>query len=96
MMRIKDECVGCPDYCINCGARRTKRFYCDRCGEEYTLYRFNGEELCENCLDKALKELKTHDGICEECGEKDVIYSGYGLCFGCLWDGLETVEDFDW
>lgn len=96
MMRIEDNCVGCPDYCINCGARRTKRFYCDRCGDEDKLYRFGGEELCDYCISKALSKEKTEDGICDQCGYKDTIYSRYGLCTDCFFEGLETVEDFDW
>lgn len=53
MTRIEDDCNGCTDMglpCRNCGRDRTPHYYCDRCGDETTLYRFDDEELCEDCL----------------------------------------------
>jgi hypothetical protein len=52
MKRIEDECVGCDLPCLgnSCHYKNVVRFYCDRCGEEGTLYRYNDKELCEYCL----------------------------------------------
>lgn len=50
MTRIEDDCVGCPTYCAHCGADRMPHYYCDKCGEEATLRRYDGKELCEDCL----------------------------------------------
>ena len=64
MKKITNECVGCKSmglYCLGntCPNRNVVRFYCDRCGEETTLYDYDGEELCQDCL---LKEFKVVEG----------------------------------
>ena len=55
MRKTENECVGCASlglYCLGsaCPNRNVTRFYCDKCGEEATLYDYDGEELCEYCL----------------------------------------------
>ena len=50
MTRIEDDCVGCPTYCANCGRDRTPHYYCDNCGDETKLFRFDDKELCTECL----------------------------------------------
>jgi hypothetical protein len=51
MVRVENDCVGCPQGCINCGRKYVEHFYCDKCGEEDTLYEsYNGEQLCKECL----------------------------------------------
>ncbi len=66
MRKIENECVHCPSSlgCLgsNCPNRNVVRFYCDRCGEDTTLYDYYGEEICEECL---LKEFKVIEG--SEC-----------------------------
>ncbi len=54
MRRYENDCVGCPQGCINCGRKSVLHLYCDRCEEEVeTLYTIDGnEELCEDCLKK--------------------------------------------
>lgn len=64
MQRIEDECVGCKDiglYCIgsSCPNRNVTRYYCDRCGCEDTLYYYDSEELCQECL---LNEFEVVEG----------------------------------
>ena len=64
MKKIEDECVGCTDmglYCIgsSCPNRNVARFYCDGCGDETTLYDYNGKELCQDCL---LKNFEVIEG----------------------------------
>ena len=55
MKKIENGCVGCPTEmgCLgnSCKYRNIVVFYCDECGEETdTLYRYNGYELCQDCL----------------------------------------------
>lgn len=53
MIRYENDCVGCPQGCINCGRKHTPHFYCDKCGEEFepeALYDYDGEMVCANCL----------------------------------------------
>lgn len=52
MMKIENDCVGCPIPCIDCGRKRTPHYYCDKCGSEETLYRYDDKELCKDCLAK--------------------------------------------
>ena len=52
MVRIENECVGCPPEmgCIGnlCPYRNVRRYYCDKCGEEVeTLYYFDAQERVE-------------------------------------------------
>lgn len=60
MKKIENECVGCVDIglpCMgsSCSKRHVAHYYCDDCGEEETLYHFEGEELCVNCIIKRLE-----------------------------------------
>ena len=56
MIIHENECVGCQLPCIysSCPYYDVKRFVCDECGEEATLYEFNGQELCIECIAKQL------------------------------------------
>ena len=53
MIRYENDCVGCPQGCINCGRRSVQHLYCDKCDEEYDaedLYDVDGEMLCIDCI----------------------------------------------
>ena len=61
MVTYENECFDCavPGYpCIgdSCPNRHVKRYYCDEC-KDYVekLYRFDGEELCLDCIEKRLE-----------------------------------------
>ena len=59
MRQVEDECVGCTAmglHCIgsSCPNRNVVRYYCDECGEEDTLYDFDNQELCIECIKKRL------------------------------------------
>lgn len=67
MKRVVNECVGCTDiglHCIgdSCPKRNVVRFYCDKCGNETTLYDYYGDELCADCL---LEEFEVVEGSSE-------------------------------
>ena len=55
MIRFEDECVGCPPEmgCLgsSCKYRHVPHLYCDNCEADVDkLYKFNGMELCIDCL----------------------------------------------
>lgn len=55
MKKIESECVGCTSvglHCIgsSCPNLNVPHFYCDECGCEEKLRRYNGRELCADCL----------------------------------------------
>lgn len=58
MVRIENQCVDCGLPCIGkaCRYYRVKVLICDECGDEVdTLYQFEGEELCGDCVLKRLE-----------------------------------------
>lgn len=66
MKRVTNECVGCKDLglpCIgnSCQYKNVTRFYCDRCEEEHTLYHYDSEELCADCLLKEFEVVEDSD-----------------------------------
>ena len=51
MKIIENECVDCGLPCIDtCPYKNVTRYYCDKCGEESTLYHYDNYEICEQCL----------------------------------------------
>lgn len=53
MKKVTNECVDCGLYCLgsDCPNRNVTRYYCDRCQQECdTIYHYNGEELCLDCI----------------------------------------------
>ena len=52
MKVIEDECVDCGLPCLgsSCKYKNVERFYCDECGDEETLYEYDGRELCIECI----------------------------------------------
>ena len=61
-IKYKNECCDCAASgypCLGnaCTNRFVKYLYCDKCKEDVdSLYIYNGEELCEDCL---LKQFET-------------------------------------
>ena len=57
MKKTFNECVDCGMPCKgdSCPHRKVTRYFCDRCKEETTLYHYEGEELCIECIEKALE-----------------------------------------
>lgn len=68
MIVHENECVGCPPEmsCIGtaCPYYDVTRFYCDKCGKEETLYEFNGQELCIECVSKQLTIVEGSECYC--------------------------------
>lgn len=60
MKHITNECVDCGLPCFSsCPYKNVTRFYCDKCGNEDKLRRYNGKELCADCL---LEEFEVVEG----------------------------------
>ena len=60
MITYEDECVGCPTEigCMGsaCPYKNVPHLCCDKCEEEVEkLYKYDGQEICEECL---LKEFE--------------------------------------
>ena len=60
MITYEDECVGCPTElgCMGsaCPYRNVPHLYCDKCKHDVEkLYKYDGQEICEDCL---LKEFE--------------------------------------
>lgn len=61
MVTYENECCSCavPGYpCLgnSCPNRHVKHYYCDECKDDVEkLYRFDGEELCLDCIEKRLE-----------------------------------------
>lgn len=61
MIKTENRCVDCGQPCRGsaCSNRNVRTLYCDRCEEETDkLYKFEGEELCEECLFEALEVIE--------------------------------------
>lgn len=55
MWIYENDCVGCPQGCINCGLKKVKHWYCDECHEELNEdngANINGKDLCVDCIVK--------------------------------------------
>lgn len=66
MVKYENECCDCavPAYpCMGnaCPNRKVPHYYCDSCGDETKLYRYDGEELCLNCIEERLEVVKGSD-----------------------------------
>lgn len=64
MVKYENECVSCGFPCRHdaCRYYRVKHLYCDKCGCEVDkLYILDDEELCDECVLKALDTLKVDD-----------------------------------
>jgi hypothetical protein len=57
-IKYEDCCLQCSVPCVNCGRKETIVPYCDDCGEDdETIYVFEGEELCLDCIVKRLEKV---------------------------------------
>jgi hypothetical protein len=60
MKQTESECVGCGLPCIGCGCPHYEvtRFFCDECGDETTLFHYDGRELCIKCVEDLLEKVE--------------------------------------
>lgn len=64
MKKVENECVNCGLPClVSCPYRNVVRFYCDKCGDETTLYYYGSEEICADCLLKEFEIVKGSDEL---------------------------------
>ena len=64
-MRITESgCVSCGLPCLgkNCRHYEVTRYICDECGDETTLYEWDGAELCLDCIERLLIKVEGSDG----------------------------------
>ena len=63
MIKYENECVDCGLPCVGnaCHYIRVPHLYCDICGLEETLYYFDGDALCIDCIIKELKTVSIDD-----------------------------------
>lgn len=59
---IENNCCGCatesyPCLGSSCPRRHDPHLYCDECEEETTLYYFDDEMLCLDCIQERLDEV---------------------------------------
>lgn len=67
MLKYENDCVGCPQGCINCGRKHVAYWVCDKCGEEAEkLWKYEGEELCQDCLLETIPKAEESDHREEE------------------------------
>ncbi len=60
-IKYESQCVSCGFPCRYeaCRYYKVKLLICDDCGEEFdTLYRFDGKELCIDCIEKRLERIE--------------------------------------
>lgn len=61
MKRVENDCVGCPPEmgCLGstCPYKNAIHYYCDKCKEEKPLYKYEGEELCIDCIEERLEKV---------------------------------------
>ena len=52
MLKYENECVHCPQGCVDCGRKRVPRYYCDnpKCRAEETLYHTEDGDFCAECV----------------------------------------------
>lgn len=59
MKTTSDECVDCGLSCMGsrCPNKNVVRYYCDECGEEEILYKYDDRELCIKCIENSLERV---------------------------------------
>jgi hypothetical protein len=64
MVKTENECCDCGLPCVyeSCPYWAVTRFYCDECNDEYeSIYHFEGEQLCIDCIEKRLEKVEYNE-----------------------------------
>lgn len=66
MKYVDNNCINCPSMgmpCMGdiCNNKETVIFKCDNCGVSDTLYKFEGQELCIDCISDELEIVEGSD-----------------------------------
>ena len=63
MIIYESQCVGCPQGCMNCGAKHTAVLICDDCGaEEQELYVGEDEgQYCKRCVLDHIEKVRVEE-----------------------------------
>ena len=63
MREVENDCVNCGLPCLgsSCPNANVIHYYCDKCGDEVTLYHFDDDELCLDCIQERLEVVEGSD-----------------------------------
>lgn len=50
---IENNCVGCPQGCVQCGRKEEEVIICDNC-EDFAEFRYENTDYCEDCFNDEL------------------------------------------
>ena len=52
MIEYRNNCVMCPQGCVECGRKKQKTLICDDCGDEVQdlYYGDDGQQYCDTCI----------------------------------------------
>ena len=101
MIKQESFCVGCPPEmgCIgtSCPYWLVDVYYCDTCGCEGAEYRYEDEEICEDCLRKEVARLWAmydKDEKANLVSERELDESELDDIFDCftLSEQIETLD----
>lgn len=58
MIKYENDCVDCGFPCLgdSCKHKNVPHYYCDSCGDEETLYYWEGGQYCEECILAIVRE----------------------------------------
>lgn len=95
MTVYENECCDCatgafPCLGDSCPNRRVPHYLCDGCGVEDTLYRYNGEVLCMDCIEST----STEYGECGGCGEIGALIEVDEEVM-CKYCAMSELEEYD-
>lgn len=95
MTVYENECCDCatgafPCMGNSCPMRNVPHYLCDRCKTEDTLYKYDDEVLCIDCIFSG----STEYGECDSCGETEALVevNGERLCKYCARTELEIYD----
>lgn len=60
MISHENDCVGCPQGCINCGRKDVIYLICDDCGDyaDDLYYGDDGGQYCKHCLKDHVEKVR--------------------------------------
>ncbi|WP_295250594.1 hypothetical protein [Ruminococcus sp.] len=74
MRKYENHCVDCELPCLgsSCPYVNVPVDYCDECGNDNAEYVIDGDDLCEDCAEKYLKEVFNDLTLSEKADAVDI------------------------